>query len=325
MKRLIAEFEEQSFTQIVFPHKNSDWVEYLDEAIENFVEIIKAVIRFQKCVVIVDDIARVKKYFENDKNLVFVEYETDDTWARDISALSVEDNNVKKLLNFHFNAWGGKFEYEKDDAMSRTICDVYDYEMIDVDFILEGGGVESNGVDAILTTTNSMLNKNRNKDLTKDEVTTILEECFGAKDIFYLNYGYLSGDDTDSHIDTLARFISEDKIIYVSCEDKNDEHYEELLLMKKELEKIASYKNYKLIPLPMPDAIYFDGERLPATYANFLFVNGAVLVPTYGVNQDIEAIEIFKDMFKDREIVSIDCSTLIKQHGSLHCVTMNFA
>lgn len=325
MKRLIAEFEEQSFTQIVFPHKNSDWVEYLDEAIENFVEIIKAVIRFQKCVVIVDDIARVKKYFEDDKNLVFVEYETDDTWARDISALSVEDNNVKKLLNFHFNAWGGKFEYEKDDAMSRAICDVYDYEMIDVDFILEGGGVESNGVDAILTTTNSMLNKNRNKDLTKDEVTTILEECFGAKDIFYLNYGYLSGDDTDSHIDTLARFISEDKIIYVSCEDKNDEHYEELLLMKKELEKIASYKNYKLIPLPMPDAIYFDGERLPATYANFLFVNGAVLVPTYGVNQDIEAIEIFKDMFKDREIVPIDCSTLIKQHGSLHCVTMNFA
>ena len=150
-------------------------------------------------------------------------------------------------------------------------------------------------------------------------------DFFGAKEILYLNHGYLAGDDTDSHIDTLARFISEDSIIYVACEDKNDEHYKELKLMEEELKNLSITHNFKLIALPMSEAIYFEDERLPATYANFLFVNGAVLVPVYGVKEDKRALEIFRDTFQERDIVPINCSTLIKQHGSLHCVTMNFA
>ncbi|MEA1955784.1 MAG: agmatine deiminase family protein [Campylobacterota bacterium] len=321
MKRLIAEFEKQSYTQIIFPHKNSDWIDYLKEAEQTFENIINQIIKYQKCLVICADIQDVKNRFKKNENLFFIEYETDDTWARDCSALSIEENNHIQLLDFRFNGWGGKFEASKDDAMTSFL----NPNAIKCDFILEGGGVESNGIDTILTTSKCMLNKNRNSTLNALQITQKLNSYFGTTKILYLNHGYLAGDDTDSHIDTLARFIDADTIMYVKCTDENDEHFKELKLMEDELKTYASEHNFKLISLPMTDAIYFEDERLPATYANFLFVNGAVLVPTYNVAQDAIAIEIFKQIFKDKDIVPIDCSTLIKQHGSLHCVTMNFA
>ncbi len=325
MKRLIAEFEEQSFTQIIFPHAKTDWVEYLKDAEATFINIINAIIKYQKCLVICYDIKSVKAHFTTYENLFFVEYKTDDTWARDISALCVENRGKVELLNFTFNAWGDKFEASKDNAMNINISKHYSKKMKTIDFILEGGGVESNGVDTILTTSACLLNKNRNPELNSIDITQKLNELFGSTEVLYLKHGYLAGDDTDSHIDTLARFIDRDKIIYVKCEDKKDEHFKELQLMERELQMIALKNNYSLIALPMCDALYYKGERLPATYANFLFVNGAILVPTYSVAQDKEALKIFRDTFKDREIVGVNCSTLIKQHGSLHCVTMNFA
>ncbi|MDP2894289.1 MAG: agmatine deiminase family protein [Sulfurimonas sp.] len=324
MKRLIAEFQEQSFTQIIFPHAKSDWALYLKEAQETFVNIINAIIKYQKCLVVCDDVQSVKSRFEKNENLYFVEYETNDTWARDCSVLCVEDDKNIKLLDFTFTGWGGKFEALKDNAMSSAIKSCYDKEVVKVDLILEGGAVESNGVDTILTTSECMLNKNRNTNLSKDEMTKILQDEFGMSKILYLNHGYLAGDDTDSHVDTLARFVDERSIMYVKCEDEGDEHYKELKLMEDELKFFAKEHDFRLIALPMSDACYFDEERLPATYANFLFVNGAVLVPTYGVKQDEEALEIFRKTFPSRDIIGIDCFSLIKQHGSLHCVTMNF-
>lgn len=325
MRRLIAEFEEQSFTQIIFPHAKSDWVEYLDEAQDTFVNIINAVIKYQKCLVVCDDIAGVKSRFEENKNLFFVEYQTNDTWARDCSALCIEDGSDIKLFDFTFTGWGNKFEASKDNAMTSAIKECYDKEVAKADLILEGGGVESNGADTILTTSECMLNKNRNSSFTKEQMTKKLQDIFGMSKILYLNHGYLAGDDTDSHIDTLARFIDKETVMYVKCEDKNDEHYKELKLMEDELKTYAQRYDFKLIALPMTDALYFDNERLPATYANFLFVNGAVLVPTYGVKQDEEVLKIFQKTFPTKEIAGINCFTLIKQHGSLHCVTMNFA
>ena len=321
MKRLISEFEEQSYTQIIFPHSQTDWAEYLNEAEKTFVNIINVVTNYQKCLVVCYDISAVKKHFQENKNLFFVEYETNDTWARDSSALCVEENSKVGLLDFTFDGWGGKFEAFRDNAMTRHI----NKNVTTHDFILEGGAVESNGVDTILTTSQCMLNKNRNAEFDSIQITQKLNSFFGATKILYLNHGYLAGDDTDSHIDTLARFINEDTIMYVQCEDTSDEHFSELRLMEKELQEMAKENNYKLIALPMTDAIYYDEERLPATYANFLFINGAVLVPTYGVKQDAEALQIFRNSFKDRDIVEIDCSVLIRQHGSLHCATMNFA
>ncbi len=325
MRRLIAEFEKQSFTQIIFPHAKSDWVDYLEEAQETFVNIINAITKYQECLVVCDDVESVKSRFKENENLYFVEYETNDTWARDCSALCIEDGNSIKLLDFTFTGWGSKFEASKDNAMSSAIKKCYDKELKKVDLILEGGAVESNGVETILTTSECMLNKNRNAKSSRDQMSKRLQDEFGMSRILYLNHGYLAGDDTDSHIDTLARFIDEKSIMYVQCTNESDEHFGELKLMEDELQAFRNEYGFRLIALPMSDACYFDGERLPATYANFLFINDAVLVPTYGVKQDEEALEIFKRTFPTKEIIGINCFSLIKQHGSLHCVTMNFA
>jgi agmatine deiminase len=325
MKRFIAEFEEQSFTQIIFPHANTDWRYYLKEAQETFVNIINAARKYQPVLVVSYSIEAVKQHFEDHTNIHFIEYETDDTWARDCSVLCVEEDKEITLLDFTFTAWGGKFEATKDDLMSQRIAKHYSEKMITHDFILEGGGVESNGEGLVLTTAECVLNTNRNATLTPEQVDEKLKDFFGAKEILTLHNGYLSGDDTDSHIDTLARFVSKDTIMYVHCEDKNDEHYEALREMEKELEILAQKHKLKLITLPMADALHYDDERLPATYANFLFVNGAILVPTYGGSQDEKALAIFKATFPKLDIVGVDCSVLVRQHGSLHCVTMNFA
>jgi len=323
-KKLIAEFEPQSFTQIIFPHAATDWAEYLAEAQQCFINIINNIILFQPTLVVCHNKEAVMQHFTKHPNLFFVEYTTDDTWARDCSALSICEDEKTTLLDFTFNAWGGKFDAAKDNALSRSISKCYNAPMQHIDFVLEGGAVESNGVDTILTTTACMLNPNRNPKLNNIQITQKLKEYFGAKHILYLNHGYLAGDDTDSHIDTLARFISEDTIMYVQCKDEKDEHYQELKRMEEELQMIAKERNLKLIALPFPNALFYDNERLPATYANFLFVNGAILVPTYNVQQDQEALDIFKKTFPSHTIVPIDCSVLVRQHGSLHCVTMNF-
>ena len=323
MKRLISEFEEQNFTQIIFPHKDTDWNAYLEEAEETFIHIITTISKFQKCFLICADITYVKSKFPDHHNLYFAEYLTNDTWARDCSCLCVEEDSDISLLDFTFNAWGNKFDSQKDNAMSKAMKNIYLKDLHTQDFVLEGGAVESNGVDTILTTTACMLN--RNSHLNSIEVTQKLNTFFGATKILYLDHGYLAGDDTDSHIDTLARFINEDTIMYVKCEDEKDEHFDELALMEKELQKIAKEHSFKLVSLPLPGALYFEKERLPATYANFLFVNGAVLLPVYGAKEDSIALDIFTKNFPTKKIIPINCSTLIKQHGSLHCVTMNFA
>lgn len=325
MKRLIAEFEEQNFTQIIFPHKDTDWLEYLEEVEETFINIIKAIAKYQKCFIICADITYVKSRFSDHYNLYFAEYETNDTWARDCSALCIEQDGEVILQDFTFNAWGNKFPSDKDNTMTKALENIYLKDLQSHDFVLEGGAIESNGVDTILTSSACILNSNRNSHLNSIETTQKLNDFFGATKILYLNHGYLEGDDTDSHIDTLARFINEDTIMYVQCLDTKDVHYKELSLMEKELQTMAKEHNFTLIPLPMTEAIYFEEERLPATYANFLFINGAILVPTYGEKEDTQALNIFKNTFKDKDIIPINCSTLIKQHGSLHCVTMNFS
>jgi len=321
MRRFIAEFQEQSYTQIIFPHKDTDWVEYLQEAQESFVNIVNVIKRYQKVLLVCHSLNEVKKHFKDKRNIHFVEYTTDDTWARDCSALCISENSKVTLLNFTFNAWGNKFEALKDNAMTAYL----NPDAQSIEFILEGGAVESNGKELLLTTSNCIFNQNRNPQLNKNQIINRLKKYFGSSEILSLEHGYLAGDDTDSHIDTLARFVDEKSIMYVTCKDKRDQHYQELALMEQELQTFAYKYSLKLIPLPMCEAIYYEGERLPATYANFLFVNGAVLVPTYGVKEDEKALEVFRNFFKKREVVAVDSHLLIRQHGSLHCVTMNFA
>ena len=297
---------------MIFPHKNSDWAEYLHEAEQTFVNIINAIIRFEPCLVVCYDILHVRSFFKENPNLHFIEYKTDDTWARDCSTIMVVEDGRAVLLDFIFNGWGGKFDASRDNAMNSAISTCKS-----VDFVLEGGAIESNGDGVVLTTSQCLKNPNRNPNI---DVESFLKKVLHVRDIIFLNYGYLAGDDTDSHIDTLARFVDKDTIMYLTCKNQKDEHYQHLRLMQKELKKTA----FKLIELPMTEPIYYDGERVPATYANFLMINGAVLVPVYNDKHDEEALKIFRKTFSDREVIGIDCSVLIRQHGSLHCVSMHY-
>lgn len=328
MRYFPAEFEPQSFVQLIFPHSQSDWSEYLEEARTCFVNIANAVARYQPCLIVCDDVELVKSYFISQENLIFVPYQTNDTWARDCSALTVidEEEGEPLLLDFTFTGWGGKFDAGRDNAMSSSIADVYGAPMEKINLILEGGGVESNGNGSLLTTAECLLNPNRNPHLDKKGMENELKKHFGVEQILWLNHGYLAGDDTDSHIDTLARFIHTDTILYIKCDDQNDEHYEALKKMEEELKALRDIDGepFTLIALPMTQPIFYDDERLPATYANFLIINDAVLLPVYNDPHDAEAIAICEKAFRGRDIVPIDCSVLIRQHGSLHCVTMQF-
>ena len=325
MRRLPAEFEEQSFIQLIFPHKSSDWAQYLEEAEENFIRIIKAIATYQECLVICDDKDYVHSKFDSHTNIHFIQLPSNDTWARDCSAITVYEDGTPLLLDFDFTAWGGKFEAGLDNALNQKLSKSYDAPMEKIDFILEGGAIESNGKGTLLTTSECVFNPNRNS-MNTEESKKVIMELFGVSNILSLKHGYLSGDDTDSHIDTLARFVDEHSIVYLKCEDKDDEHYQELQAMETELQGFEDQdgKSFKLIPLPFTKPFYDADERLPATYANFLILNEAVLVPVYDDPNDDIALKILSQAFTQRKIIPIDCSTLIRQHGSLHCVTMQF-
>lgn len=329
MTRLPAEWEEQEFVQLVFPHENTDWNEYLDDAIETFVNIAKAIAKYQKVLIVAKNLTYVKSLFEKKKNLTFVKIDNNDTWSRDFGGITVEQDGKKFILDFKFNAWGKKFEYKLDDAITRKLKLkglLKDYGHQSINFVLEGGAIESNGEGVLLTTTQCLMEKNRNPRLKQKQIENSLIQFFGLKKVLWLDHGYLAGDDTDSHIDTLARFVNKDTIVYQSCDDENDEHFDELKKMEEQLKrfKTVTGRSFKLVPLPWIEAKYDKEDRLPATYANFLIINNAVLVPTYNDKNDEKALEVFKTLFPKRDIISIDCSTLIRQHGSLHCVTMQY-
>ena len=326
-KRLPGEFEKQSFVQLIFPHANSDWAPYLEEASHTFVEIATTIAKFQVCFIVCDDVSRVRTYFSTDTNLYFVQAESDDTWARDCSGITILENTQPTVIDFTFSGWGDKFDASLDNALTATLKQNYEASYQKERLILEGGAIESNGVGLLLTTSQCLMNPNRNTKLTQRfEVEAILEKTLGIKKVLWLDHGYLAGDDTDSHVDTLARFVDKETIAYVKCEDEKDEHYEALEKMQTELKVLRNLKGnpFNLVSLPMTEPIFYDGERLPATYANFLIINEAVLVPTYNDRHDTQALQIISQLFAEREVIGIDCSVLIRQHGSLHCVTMQF-
>lgn len=254
---------------------------------------------------------------------------TDDTWARDFGPITIEENGYKKFIDFQFNGWGLKFASANDNLINLRAKESGAYSLTlenQRSFTLEGGSIESDGLGTILTTSECLLSPNRNGGKTREEIEESLKHILGAKRILWLNHGYLAGDDTDSHIDTLARFANENTILYVKSYIERDQHNEELEEMECELRnfRTADGQPYNLIGLPLPDPIYDEnGERLPATYANFLITPKTILLPVYNqALNDQLAIQMMKIAFPDHEIIGIDCNALIRQHGSLHCVTM---
>ncbi len=329
MKRLFAEWEEQEFVLLAMPHNNSDWKPYLNEAIDNFVEIAKAIAKYQKVILLSTDVENIKSKFSDLSNIEFLEVETNDTWARDFGGITISKDEKLQILDFGFNGWGLKFASNFDNLVTKEMEARGAFKNIKVKtkgMILEGGSIESNGDGVILTTSQCLLEANRNPHLDRKEIEEKLKKYFGAKKVLWLHNGHLENDDTDAHIDTIARFVDKNTIAYIKCDDKSDPHYDSFARMERELEKLKNLDGnpFNLVALPFVGAKYFEGERLPATYANFLIINKAVLVPVYGDENDKKAIEIMKNLFSDRKIIPINCEVLIRQHGSLHCVTMQF-
>ena len=317
-RRMMAEWERQSMVQLTWPHAGTDWAPMLDE-ITAVYEEMKREIEKRERVIVVDDIPH------------------NDTWARDHGFISVEEVDDQRseviLLDFQFNGWGEKFPAELDNAINRQLYDrgmvrgVYEAHL---DFVLEGGSIESDGRGTIFTTRCCLLAPHRNQPLTQQEIEDRLKEWLGAERVVWLEHGSLMGDDTDGHIDTLVRICPDDTIVYTG----GDKDHPDLDAMEQELKALRTLegKAYRLLKLPLPRPIYDgdegvgeSGERLPATYANYLVVNGAVLVPTYNQpDLDAEALHVVQQAYPDREVVGIDCRAVIKQHGSLHCCTMQY-
>lgn len=353
-QRLPAEWEEQSFVMLAFPHEQSDWSYMLDEVRQCYFNVIHTILKYEDVLLVCQDIEATKHYilpditnwheetsyrnantqrFTNFKNvsISFVKVVTNDTWARDFGGISIVEDGKRQVLDFGFNGWGLKFASNLDNQVTSQLFSVAPHLFEGYSYtncrrlILEGGSIESDGKGTILTTEQCLLSDNRNY-LSKSEIETHFAKYFGAKRIIWLKNGALQGDDTDSHIDTLARLCDTETIAYVQCLDPTDPHYQELNAMEKELKALrtAEQKPYHLVPLPMADKVFFEGERIPATYANFLIINGAVIMPSYQSPKDAIAIRQLQKAFPNHKIEAVDCGTLIKQHGSLHCITMQF-
>lgn len=334
--RLPAEWEPQSFVQLTWPHKDSLWYE-VKKVQACYTQIATAILRFEPLLIVCRDIDECREDLRrnglrNLEGIRFVEAPLNDTWARDHGAISVfGDQGEKCIEDFVFNGWGLKFAADLDNQITRRIfragAFADDVQYRDMrPFVLEGGSIDCDGAGTIIATSECLCSLNRNEYLSREEIEAHLKKAFGLKRILWLDHGGIAGDDTDSHVDILARFCSADTIAYTSCEDPSDENYESLKAMEEQLHTFRTLdgKPYRLIPLPLPDALYLEDYRLPASYANFLIVNGAVLVPGAGSPKDETVRERLQTVFPNREIIVIDCRPLLSGHGGLHCITMNY-
>lgn len=329
---LPAEWHPQSFIQLTWPHQDTDWSYMLDEVEECFLNLAREIASRQPLLLVAPEFPKALENFEFKENVFYVECPTNDTWARDHGFISLlNEQEEVRLVDFCFNGWGMKFAACKDNLINSQLVKGSllngTYQNCR-NFVLEGGSIESDGEGTLLTTSLCLLAPNRNDTLDKQEIEDYLKKSFNLKQVLWLDHGYLAGDDTDSHIDTLARLCPDRTICYVQCTDTEDEHYMELKKMEEQLKEFRTLDNepFRLLGLPMPEAIFDeDGERLPATYANFLIMNDAVLYPTYDQPEnDRKAACVLQEAFPGKEIVGVDCRALIKQHGSLHCVTMQY-
>ncbi len=330
--RLPAEWEIQDGVLMAWPHEGTDWAYMLDDVRPVFSDIIRQIARFERVVLVAPNAASAADYLGEAgvelANVTICEIPSNDTWARDFGPVTVIFNNKPALMDFGFNGWGLKFPANFDNLISQRLKKqgVLLPNLNTIGLIMEGGSIESDGLGTILTTAECLLSPNRNPQLDMSEIEQALASLVGAKRVLWLNHGGLAGDDTDSHIDTLARICPDNTIVYQGCDNPLDEHFGPLKLMEDELKAFTAPdgSTYRLVTLPWPTARFDEqAHRLPATYANFLIINGAVLVPTYrDPENDRTALERIAGAFPGREIIGIDCLPLLDQHGSLHCVTM---
>lgn len=326
--RFPAEWEHYGAVLMAWPHSATDWNYILDEVRRCYLEIINAIVAAGEKVILIGPEAEMSGFnFADGVYKVYVD--TNDTWIRDYGPLTLTDGEVFTLLDFRFNGWGMKFSANFDNQVNRRLGDMKVYERMPEsckDFVFEGGSIESDGQGTLLTTEYCLMAPNRNEPMTRAQIEQLILSKLHGRKLLWITKGGLSGDDTDGHVDTLCRLAPNNTIVYTGCQNSADEHYLPLRAMADELRGFtnADGEPFNLVELPLPDAVFdSDGERLPATYANYLVLERVVLMPTYRQPQnDRLAADMLRMVFPNRKIVGIDCSALIKQHGSLHCATM---
>ena len=333
-----AEWEKQWGVMLTWPHEETDWACYLDDITETYLQLADIITRHEYLLVVEPSRGYAERLLQERlsptqlQRVVCHTCLSDDTWARDHGPITlVGSDESLRSLDFHFNGWGEKFPAEKDNAINRSLREVGllhgEYEN-HLNFVLEGGSIESDGRGTVFTTSTCLLAPHRNQPLTQDEIEQQLKRRLHAEHVVWLDHGELEGDDTDGHIDTIVRVAPNDTLLYVSPGRNNDPQHEDFVLLERQLQGLSTLKGkpYRLLALPMADAIYEDGERLPATYANFLVINGAVIYPTYAQPENDErARAVIAQAFPNRKMIGIDARTIIRQHGSIHCLTMQIA
>lgn len=335
MQQLIPEWAEQAAIVLAWPYQQGDFQRWQTEVESVYDAIAKAISWRQGLIVLCRDgelhnrvSQRLNAIGARRENIRLLMLPYDDVWVRDTAPLAINDGVGGKWLDFRFNGWGGKYPHTNDAALAGRLLAsglLGSRPMERVDYVLEGGSIETDGRGSVLTTSRCLLNPNRNPTYDQAGIEAVLRRQFGAERVLWVDHGEAEGDDTDAHVDTLVRFCSPDTLAYTACDDPRDSMFATLGAMAAQLAEFRTAKDqpYRLVPLPIPKAILDeDGERLPATYANFLIINGAVLIPVYGDPADDVAVRRLADCFPDREIVPIDCTALIRQYGSLHCMTM---
>lgn len=332
-KRLLAEWEAQDAILLALPHEDTDWAPILDQVQATYRSLIEAMARNRENVLLLcpsELYARKTLGEETAEKITLIEAEYNDTWTRDYGPITVETANGTEVLDFGFNGWGLKFASDHDNLVNLQLNEKGFFApgtyQNNRDFVLEGGSIDTDGEGTILTTSRCLCSQNRNGGKSKEELEIILKERLGANHVIWLDYGALEGDDTDSHIDTLARLCPESTLVYVST-NAEDSHYEALSRMEEQIKSLrrADGMPYNLRALPLPDPVFDNnGQRLPATYANYLVTPRAIYMPQYDQEvNDQKAVEIIKTIFKKEiPVERIDCRPLIVQHGSLHCATM---
>jgi agmatine/peptidylarginine deiminase len=330
--RLPAEWEAQAGVIIAWPHAGTDWAPRLAQIEMAYVALAAAIARFEPVLICVADTgvrARAAGLLTgagvDAARVRFVEAAYDDTWLRDSGPLTLSDGNGFELVDFRFTGWGGKFEGGRDDRLIEALLARGVFRSARhrrIDWALEGGAIESDGNGTLLTTWRCL--HQRHPQMSLEDINAQLLDAFGASRVLWLQYGYLEGDDTDAHIDTLARFAPDDAIVFQTCDDPADPHYDELARMHEEIARLQTVDGqpYRLFALPWARAIVDEGRRLASSYANYLVVNDAVLMPAYGSATDAEAAKVIAAAHPGRQVVPVDARALIWQNGSVHCLTM---
>lgn len=334
---LLPEWNPQRAVLINWPHwNNPSWNSLQDSVSQLYQKIVKILVMRQSVMVICYDIEHrnhIQQLLINaNVNLPRVRFfiiPSDDIWTRDYGPLTLRFGEQTHLVNFKFNGWGNKFPHQRDNLVSSQLFQQSFFPQAQfnrIDFVLEGGSIETDGLGTLLTTRSCLLSSNRNPGYQENQIEDLLQAHLGVQKIIWLDQGCLMGDDTDGHVDTLARFVNPQTICYAQCVDSQDENYKTLSAMEKQLQSLKNPTgaSYRLIPMPLPQPVYsaVDGKRLPATYTKFLITNHLILTPFYDDPHDLVAKRILQDCFPNKEIVGVPCRSLLENSGNLHCIAM---